>query len=185
MQTAVAERKERKRFDTAPTPDAPRGRSPITGAPVPAGRPKGIPNKATRTIRDAIEAACAPGGCHPKGLAGWLIERAQGGVQDRQIFATFVAKIIPAQLQASVSADIVVQLPWLQARNIGSRTHPRTQPEALEAQVVETQGVLTHDLRVDDPTRAAEPVQAGRAAAEISRADPHPPLEPAAGGPVE
>lgn len=151
----------------------------------PAGRKKGVPNLVTRTIKEAIEAACQPGQCHPQGLAGWLVERAQGGVQDRQIFATFVAKAIPAQLQASVSADIVVQLPWLQARNIGSRTHPRTQPEALEAQVVETQGVLTHDLRVDDPTRAAEPVQAGRAAAEISRADPHPPLEPAAGGPVE
>lgn len=159
--------------------------SPLNGVPTPAGRPKGALNKATKTIKEAIELACQPGQCHPKGLAGWLVERAQGGVQDRQIFATFVSKVIPAQLQASVSADIVVQLPWLQARNIGSRTHPRTQPEALEAQVVETQGVLTHDLRVDDPTRAAEPVQAGRAAAEISRADPHPPLEPAAGGPVE
>lgn len=167
-------------------PQMPRLQRPApNGQRLPAGRPKGIPNRTTRTIREAIEAACAPGGCHPKGLAGWLIERAHGNVADRQIFATFVAKIIPAQLQAQVSADIVVQLPWLQARNIGSRTHPRTQPEALEAQVVEPQGLIEPALRVANPQGAVEQAEEGRAAAEISPADPHPPLEPPAGGPVE
>ena len=151
----------------------------------PAGRPKGLQNKATRTIKEAIEAACQPGQCHPKGLAGWLVERAQGGVQDRQIFATFVAKAIPAQLQASVSADIVVQLPWLQARSVGrvgSGTHPRTQPEAIEAQVVEPNGVLSQDLRVANPQGEVAAPEQGRAAAENSHPDPHPPLEPTAGG---
>jgi hypothetical protein len=151
----------------------------------PTGRPKGLQNKATRTIKEAIELACQPGQCHPQGLAGWLVERAQGGVQDRQIFATFVAKAIPAQLQASVSADIVVQLPWLQGRAVGVRTHPRTQPEALEAQVIDAPSVLAHDLRVDDPTSVSEPVEAGPIAAENPPADPHPPLERQAGGVVE
>lgn len=167
-------------------PQMPRLQRPApNGQRLPAGRPKGIPNRTTRTIREAIEAACAPGGCHPKGLAGWLIDRAHGNVADRQIFATFVAKIIPAQLQASVSADIVVQLPWLQARSVGrvgSGTHPRTQPEAIEAQVVEPNGVLSQDLRVANPQGEVAAPEQGRAAAENSHPDPHPPLEPTAGG---
>ena len=180
QQTATAE------ADGKDAPQMPRLQRPApNGQRLPAGRPKGIPNRTTKTIREAIEAACAPGGCHPKGLSGWLIERAHGNVADRQIFATFVSKIIPAQLQASVSADIVVQLPWLQGRAVGVRTHPRTQPEALEAQVIDTPSILAHDLRVDDPTSVSEPVEAGPIAAENPPADPHPPLERQAGGPVE
>ena len=182
METAVATAE-------APPKERPqmgrRAVSPLNGVPTPAGRPKGALNKATKTIKEAIELACQPGQCHPKGLAGWLVDRAQGGVQDRQIFATFVSKVIPAQLQASVSADIVVQLPWLQGRAVGVRTHPRTQPAAIEAQVVDVHGVLAHDLRVDDPTSVSEPVEAGPIAAENPPADPHPPLERQAGGVVE
>lgn len=174
MQTVVAERKERKRFETAPTPDAPRGRSPITGAPVPAGRPKGVPNKATRTIKEAIELACQPGQCHPKGLAGWLVERAQGNVQDRQIFATFVAKAIPAQLQTKVEGGIVVALPWLQGRNIGQRVPSTSHSDVIDAQVIDAQGQLTEDLRVDDPTRALE-------APAATDPTPHPPSKPEPG----
>jgi len=88
-----------------------------TGLPGP-GRPKGVPTKLTKTIKEAIELACAPGGCHPQGLAGWLIERATGSVEDRKIFAGLVGRVIPAQLQASIDAGVVVQLPWLTARNI-------------------------------------------------------------------
>lgn len=155
--------------------------SPLNGVPLPMGRQKGTPNKATRTIKEAIERACQPGQCHPQGLAGWLVERAQGGVQDRQIFATFVAKAIPAQLQASVSADIVVQLPWLAGRAVGPRTHQRTQIDAIDAQVVDAQGESGRDLRVDDPTGAAEPPPGAAAAGP----DPHPPVDRQAGGGVE
>ena len=140
----------------------------------PAGRPKGVPNKATRTIKEAIELACQPGQCHPKGLAGWLVERAQGNVQDRQIFATFVAKAIPAQLQTKVEGGIVVALPWLQGRAIGQRVPSTSHLEAIDAQVIDSQGQTGEDLRVDDPTRALE----APAAADPT---PHPPSKPEPG----
>ena len=148
--------------------------SPYSGSRLPVGRPKGVPNKATRTIKEAIELACQPGQCHPKGLAGWLVERAQGGVQDRQIFATFVAKAIPAQLQTKVEGGIVVALPWLQGRAIGQRVPSTSHLEAIDAQVIDAQGQTGEDLRVDDPTRALE----APAAADPT---PHPPSNPEPG----
>jgi len=78
------------------------------GSALPVGRPKGTANKVTRTIREAVEMAAA--GCHPAGLAGWLIERAQGGVQDRQIFAGMVAKALPLQVHAQVNGGIRLEL---------------------------------------------------------------------------
>ena len=118
--------------------------------------------------------ACQPGQCHPKGLAGWLVERAQGNVQDRQIFATFVAKAIPAQLQTKVEGGIVVALPWLQGRNIGQRVPSTSHSDVIDAQVIDTQGQLTEDLRVDDPTRALE-------APAATDPTPHPPSKPEPG----
>lgn len=97
-----------------------RPRSPLTGAPLPVGRQKGTPNKVTRTIREAIELASQPGQCHPRGLAGWLVERAKGGVQDRQIFAGLVGKVLPLQIRQEVSGGIAIQLGWLQSRGIGA-----------------------------------------------------------------
>jgi hypothetical protein len=144
------------------------------GSRLPIGRPKGTLNKATRTIKEAIEAACQPGQCHPKGLAGWLVERAQGGVQDRQIFATFIAKAIPAQLQTKVEGGIVVALPWLQGRNIGQRVPSASHLDVIDAQVIDAQGQTGEDLRVDDPTRALE----APAAADPT---PHPPSNPEPG----
>jgi len=148
--------------------------SPYSGSRLPVGRPKGVPNKATRTIKEAIEAACQPGQCHPKGLAGWLVERAQGGVQDRQIFATFVAKAIPAQLQTKVEGGIVVALPWLQGRAIGQRVPVTSHLEAIDAQVIDAHGKTGEDLRVDDPTRALE-------APAATDPTPHPPSNPEPG----
>ena len=89
------------------------------GTPGP-GRPKGVQNSVTRTIREAVEKAARD--CHADGLAGWLIERAQGGIQDRQIFAQMVNKAMPLQVQANVDGGIKLELSWLGGRNIGTTT---------------------------------------------------------------
>lgn len=141
----------------------------------PAGRPKGVGNKVTQTIKEAIETACAPGACHPQGLAGWLIERAQSdNVQDRAIFAGLVSKALPAQLQASVQhGGVVVQLGWLQHRGVG-RSTLTAQSDIVDAQVLDSQGLLAHDHRVPNPTRAVQ-----------GAADPPSPPKPGSGGAEE
>ena len=94
--------------------------------------PKGSNTRVTMTIKAAIEAAVQPGGCHPQGLAGWLIERAQGSAVDRQIFAGLIGKLgigdairakaktrsggLIAEFVASGEAEIAVQqIPELKA----------------------------------------------------------------------
>lgn len=98
----------------------------------PVGRAKGTPNKVTQTLREAVELAARD--CHPKGLAGWLVERAQGGVQDRQIFAGLVGKVIPIQVNQQVNGGISINLNWLGGRQIGTVS---AQPKVIDAQTVE------------------------------------------------
>lgn len=147
-----------------------------TGVPGP-GRPKGSQDRITRTIKDAIEIAARE--CHPQGLAGWLLERAQGGVEDRKIFAGMVAKVIPAQLQASVQGGIVVQLPWLTGRNITPHGTTTAQIEATDAQVIDVTVEKGGHLRVGDPRPALE---APPSPASSAFSDPHPPIDRQAGG---
>ena len=137
-----------------------RPRSPLSGAPLPMGRQKGTPNRVTRTIREAVELAARD--CHPKGLAGWLVERAQGSLGDRQIFAAMVNKAMPLQVQANVDGGIRLELGWLAGRQIGnsaSQSAP-TQPQVLDLQR-ENDGTY----RIIDPTTGAEGVAAAPAAA--------------------
>lgn len=134
-------------------PDAPRGRSPLTGAPVPPGRQKGVPNRVTRTIREAVEIAARD--CHPKGLAGWLIERAQGGIQDRQIFAAMVNKAMPLQVQANVDGGIRLELGWLSQRQIGT---PTAQVTEQKTQVLDLQRESDGSYRIRDQKADAAPV---------------------------
>lgn len=132
------------------------------------GRPKGTPNRVTRTIREAVERACQPGKCHPAGLAGWLEERAKGSLGDRQIFAAMVAKAMPLQVQANVSGGIRLELGWLGGRQIGASTAQiqSPAPQALDLQR-ETDGTY----RIIDP-------HTQRAAAGLS---PAPTAQEAAG----
>jgi hypothetical protein len=104
------------------------------------------------------------------------VERATGSIEDRKIFATMVARIVPAQIHATVD-QVTVQLPWLAGRSVVS-TQQRTQAKVLDAQVIELEGELTRDLRVDDPMRVLEPA----IEPEKSIPDPPPPLERQAGG---
>lgn len=113
----------------------------------PAGRPKGAVNKTTRTIREAVEKAAH--GCHPDGLAGWLIERAQGGVQDRQIFAQMVNKAMPLQVQANVDGGVKLELSWLSARAIGTTT---AQIPEQRTQVIDLQQDSEGQYRIKHPS---------------------------------
>lgn len=110
------------------------------------GRPKGLANKVTRTIREAVEKAAQD--CHADGLAGWLIERAQGGIQDRQIFAQMVNKAMPLQVQANVDGGIKLELSWLSSRSIGTST---AQIPEQRSQVLEMQQENDGTYRIRDP----------------------------------
>lgn len=101
------------------------------GTPGP-GRPKGLGNKLTENIREAIELAAKK--CHPQGLAGWLVDRANGGLGDRQIFAGLVGRVVPLQVNQNVNGGISINLNWLGGRQIGTVS---AQPRVIDAQTVE------------------------------------------------
>lgn len=113
----------------------------------PTGRPKGAVNKTTKTIREAVEKAAQD--CHPDGLAGWLIERAKGGVQDRQIFAQMVNKALPLQVQANVDGGVKLELSWLSARAIGTTT---AQIPEQRTQVIDLQQDSEGQYRIKHPS---------------------------------
>jgi hypothetical protein len=119
--------------------------SPLTGNKLPTGRQKGAVNKVTRTIREAVEKAAQD--CHADGLAGWLIERAQGGIQDRQIFAQMVNKAMPLQVQANVDGGIKLELSWLSSRSIGTST---AQLPEQRTQVIDLQPETDGTYRIKD-----------------------------------
>ena len=186
-----------------PAPRAPgeRPRSPINGQPIPVGRAKGTPNKVTQTLREAVERAARD--CHPQGLAGWLVERAQGGVQDRQIFAGLVGKVIPIQVNQQVNGGISINLNWLGGRAIGTVS---AQPKVIDAQTVELiedSGArrwiadANSEQQTAQGLQAAQGVEVGQgsqspaidapeghrgASRGIPDPDPPPPVEPGQGG---
>lgn len=125
--------------------------SPLNGARLPAGRPKGVQNRVTRTIREAVEKAARD--CHKDGLAGWLIERAQGGIQDRQIFAQMVNKAMPLQVQANVDGGIKLELSWLGGRSIGTTT---AQIPEQRTQVLDLERDSEGQYRIKHPNGGAD-----------------------------
>lgn len=134
------------------------------GRELPAGRQKGQQNKVTKTIREAVEKAATL--CHPGGLAGWMIDRANGGIQDRQIFAGLVAKVIPLQVQAHVDGGIKLELSWLGTRSVGAT---QAQVSDQRAQVIEMQADSDGVLRIKDPAQPdAVPAAGGSEAPEAA-----------------
>lgn len=143
--------------------------SPLNGARLPTtGRAKGVPNKVTRTIREAVEMAARD--CHPKGLAGWLVERANGSLGDRQIFAAMVSKALPLQVNANVSGGITISMPWLGQRGVAGATV--AQLDTARAQVIDSTEVPYIEHRITDAALLSEgvlpaaPAGAGQAGAE-------------------
>ncbi len=117
------------------------------------GRQKGKANALTISLRQAVEIAARD--CHAEGLAGWLIDRANGGIQDRQIFANMVGKVIPIQVNQDIQGGIVLQLGWLAGRQIGTSA---AQPETIEAQVVEA---IEHSPQSHWTSNESEVVEVG------------------------
>jgi hypothetical protein len=121
--------------------------SPLTGAPVPAGRPPGVRNKLTN-LRDAVlEAFDTVGG--PE----YLVRLANGTQSDRAAFVGLVSKVLPTQINANVEGGIQVQLSWLGARNIGATT---TQNVEQVTQVIDLERDKAGKYRIIDPVSEGE-----------------------------
>lgn len=154
--------------------------SPINGATLPlTGRKKGSSNRVTVTVKAAIEQAIQPGGCHPQGLAGWLIERAKGSLGDRQIFASVVNKFVPVQLNANIDGGIKLELGWLGGRQVGT-TPSQLQQE--QTQVIELKEENAGVYRIIDPQPVAQGAGSSQDLERSAIPDPHPPSKPGAGG---
>jgi len=71
------------------------------------GRPKGVPNKITRDLKEAyLMAAELAGG--KEGLVGYLLQQAR---QDNPSpFMTALSKLIPQQVEAKVDGSLIVEI---------------------------------------------------------------------------
>lgn len=137
------------------------------GVRTPSGRPKGVRNKLTN-LRDAvIEAFDRVGG------ADYLVRLAEGTQSDRAAFVSLMNKVLPTQVQANVDGGIKLELSWLSARSIG--TNPAQSLEH-KTQVIDLQQDSAGSYRIKDQGSVAEPRP------EQENSDPHPPIEPGAGG---
>lgn len=140
--------------------------SPLTGAPTPGGRPKGVRNKLTN-LRDAVlEAFDTVGG------PAYLVQLAQGTQSDRAAFVSLVSKVLPTQVNAQVEGGVQIQLSWLGARSIGTTV---AQPAEQVTQVVEMQRDSRGTYRIIDPVSEPGPAKSSE------NPDPHPPIEPGVG----
>jgi hypothetical protein len=127
-------------------------RSPLNGAPVPAGRPAGVRNKLTN-LRDAVlEAFDTVGG------AAYLVRLAEGTQSDRAAFTSLVAKVLPTQINQNVEGGIKLELSWLGGRSIGTTTAQI--PEA-RTQVLDLEQDSDGGYRIKDPAQSPGGVAEG------------------------
>lgn len=123
------------------------GVSPLTGAPTPAGRPKGVRNKLTN-LRDAVlEAFDTVGG------ADYLVSLAKGTQSDRAAFTSLVAKVLPTQINQNVEGGIKLELSWLGGRSIGTTA---AQIPEQRTQVLDLQQDSSGQYRIKDPVEGVQ-----------------------------
>ena len=80
---------------------------PGDGTPGP-GRPKGVPNKTTALLKDAVlKAAETAGGGEPDGLVNYLVEQAK---RNPGAFITLFGKVLPTQISGEGEKDIRVTI---------------------------------------------------------------------------
>ena len=78
---------------------------PGDGTPGP-GRPKGVPNKTTALLKDAVlKAAETDGGGEPDGLLNYLVAQAK---QNPAPFMTLLGKVLPTQISGEDDTITVV-----------------------------------------------------------------------------
>lgn len=128
------------------------GVSPISGAPTPPGRPKGVRNKLTN-LRDAvIEAFDRVGG------VDYLVKLANGTQSDRAAFTSLMNKVLPTQINQQVDGGIRLELGWLGGRGVGATAAQI--PEA-RTQVLDLERDSAGGYRIKDPKPAGEGGLAG------------------------
>ena len=80
---------------------------PGDGTPGP-GRPKGVPNKTTGLLKDAIlRAAETAGGGKPDGLVNFLVMQAR---QNPGPFMTLLGKVLPTQVSGEDDKDVHITI---------------------------------------------------------------------------
>lgn len=124
--------------------------SPLNGVPLPNGRPKGVPNKLTRTFKAAAEEAFEKGGG-----VDWLVKLMNGTASDRAAVLNLYGRLIPHQLVGQVDHKVKVELSWLGGRNIGKTVldmeSSASQPKALANQdVTDVVGRQVGGTRLED-----------------------------------
>lgn len=108
------------------------------------GRPRGIQNRLTRTMKEAIEQAF-----DKAGGVDYLVKLAHGTSSDRQAFAALIGRLLPMQVNSNIDQRIRVELPWLAARGIGK-------VQAIEAEALQHVGKgRTIDAETPDGQGAA------------------------------
>ena len=111
-----------------PEPDKRENLPPAFVEAIGKGRPKGQPNRLTKTMKEAIEKAFQNVGEHL-----YLEKMANGTATDRQAFMALIGRLLPMQVNSNIEARIRVELPWLASRGIGK-------VEAIEAEALQHVG---------------------------------------------
>jgi hypothetical protein len=124
------------------------------GVPVPNGRPKGVKNKITTTIRDAVMDAF-----QQVGGPAYLVRLAEGTQSDRAAFTSLLNKVLPTQVNAQVEGGIKLELSWLGQRQIGTVRAQElgTEPEKV-TQVIDLERDSKGKYRIANPLDAADGV---------------------------
>ena len=97
-----------------PEPDKRENLPPAYVDAIGKGRPKGQPNRLTKTMKEAIEKAF-----DNVGGAAYLEKMANGTATDRQAFMALIGRLLPMQVNSNIDQRIRVELPWLAQRGIG------------------------------------------------------------------